>query len=99
VSTNLIPDTKGGRAYRRILLVAGVFSVIGIADQLRALFWMALIGPSPGRHGPVQPVILLVGWALICWIAVRAVRTNALPPRWAAFSLPLLLWAYLLWPD
>jgi hypothetical protein len=32
------------------------------------------------------------------WCGVRAFRRNALPPAWAVLVLPLLIWAYLLWP-
>jgi hypothetical protein len=98
-SSHTIPDTRGGRAYRRVLLVVGLSSIVGIADQVRALFWRALSGPpSHGGMGGAQRLIILTGWALMCWCAVRVFRSNALPPAWVAFAAPLLIWAYLLWP-
>jgi hypothetical protein len=94
----MIPDTRGGRVYRRILLIAGISSIVGIADQVRALFWIALAGPSYNPTSPARLVIMLIGWILICWCSVRAYRRNLLPPAWVAMLLPLLVWAYLLWP-
>jgi len=79
-------------------MVLGVSSIVGMADQLRALFWRALAGDSIGGPAVAQRLIMLVGWMIMCWCAVRAYRKNALPPTWALVSLPLLVWAYLLWP-
>lgn len=84
--------------FRRVLFVIGIASIVGIADQLRAIFWRALAGPSIGGPGVARLMILLAGWAIMCWCGVRAFRSNALPPAWAAYALPVLIWAYLLWP-
>jgi hypothetical protein len=94
----MIPDTRGGRIYRRILLVCGIASIVGIADQVRALFWIALSGPSSQSTDPARLLILLAGWLLLCWCSVRAIRRNVLPPTWAVVSLPVVTWAYILWP-
>jgi hypothetical protein len=93
-----IPETRGGRFFRSLLLVVGISSIVGIADQLRALFWRVLAGPSIGGPGFARLLILLTGWAIMCWCGVRAFRKNALPPAWVAFVLPVLIWAYILWP-
>ncbi|WP_420129704.1 hypothetical protein [Longimicrobium sp.] len=98
-TSHAIPDTRRGRAYRRVMLVAGILSIVGIADHVRALFWRVLSGPpTNGSMGVPQRLIILTGWAIICWCAVRAVRGNLLPPMWAAVTLPILIWTYLLWP-
>jgi hypothetical protein len=94
----MIPDTRGGRIYRRILLVCGIASIVGIADQARALFWIALAGPSYGPTSPARILILLGGWVLMCWCSVRAIRRNVLPPTWAVVLMPVVTWAYILWP-
>jgi hypothetical protein len=95
-----IPDTNRGRAYRRVAWVVGIASVIGIADQLRAMFWFALAGVpegvgAPGVYAP-RVLIMLAGWALVCWCAVIGVRKNAIPPAWALVSIPVMIWAVLL---
>lgn len=93
-----IPDTRGGRLFRRFLLVAGIISIAGIAGQARGLFWLLLSGPSVGGPGAVQRIIMLVGWSIVCWCGVRVLRSNGLPPAWVAYVMPVLIWAYLLWP-
>jgi hypothetical protein len=94
-----IPDTHGGKVYRVVLLVVGISSIVGIADHARALFWRVLSGPpSHGGMGVAQRLIILAGWGIMCWCAVRAFRSNALPPTWAVVAVPVLIWAYLLWP-
>jgi TRAP-type C4-dicarboxylate transport system permease small subunit len=99
VASHTIPDTPGGRAYRLLLLVVGISSVVGIADHVRALFWLVVAGPRwDGAMGVPEHLIILTGWTIMCWCAVRAFRTNARPPTWAVVALPLLIWAYLLWP-
>lgn len=97
-----IPDTTKGRAYRRLAWVVGIASVVGIVDQLRALFWFALAGVPEGS-GPAQiyaarVLIILAGWALVCWCAIIGVRNNAIPPTWALVSMPVMIWAVLLLP-
>jgi hypothetical protein len=98
-STQTIPNTSGGRAYRVLLMIAGVAAIVGIADQLRALVRVVMAGPSfEGAHGPVRILIILAGWAVIAWCAARAIK-NAAPPTWAIVSIPILIWAYILWPN
>lgn len=98
-TVHTIPNTRGGRIFRGVLLVVGISSIVGIADQVRAFLRLALTGPA-SQSGPVWPerVILLVGWLILCRCAVRAFRMNVLPPAWVAFAMPLLIWAYILWP-
>jgi hypothetical protein len=65
-----------------VLLVAGILSIVGIADHVRALFWRVLSGPpTHGGMGVPQRLIILTGWAIICWCAVRAVATTCCHPR------------------
>jgi hypothetical protein len=97
-----IPDTRKGQAYRRVAWVVGIASIVGLADQLRALFWFALAGVPEGG-GPAElyaarVLITLAGWTLVCWCAVIGVRKNAIPPTWALVSMPLMVWAVLLLP-
>jgi hypothetical protein len=98
-TAHTIPDTRGGRLYRRVLLIVGISAVVGIADQLRALFWFVLVGQSGNGDGvAAKAVIQLLGWVLLCWCAVRGVRENLVPPTWAVLTIPVLLWTYTLWP-
>jgi hypothetical protein len=90
-----IPDTRGGRALRRILVVVLVGSIIGIADQIRTLFWIMLTGE--GRN-PVPVVIMLIGFILLCWTGYKAYRQNVVPPAWIVALIPVLTTIYLLWP-
>lgn len=91
-----LPDTRGGVILRRILTVVLIGSIIGIADQLRTLFWILLNGDGPN---PVRIVVMLVGWVILCWSGYRAYRHNIAPATWIVFVMPILIWAYLLWPD
>jgi hypothetical protein len=96
-----IPDTRGGRTYRRILLVAALCAVVGIADAARALFWSGLpviAGGSPELSlGDALSVALrLAGWGLIGWAAWRGVTRKLLPPTWVALALPVLVWITIL---
>jgi hypothetical protein len=98
-ASHTIPDTRGGRVFRQVLLAVGISSIIGIADHVRALFWRVLSGPpSHSGMGVPQHLIILTGWAIMCWCALRAFRSNALPPTWAVVALPVLIWAHILWP-
>lgn len=94
----MIPDTRGGRTYRRFLLIAGILSIVGVADQLRAFLGLLVFGPSTPGADAARILIMFLGWVMIGWCAVRAIRLNALPPAWAVLSIPALIWAYILWP-
>jgi len=94
-----IPDTRGGRVYRRILVVAGLSAVVGVADQLRALMWLALLGPGSEDIVIAQVLIKLSGWVLLGWLAYRGIRQNLAPPGWALCTIPILVWSYALWPS
>ena len=97
-----IPESNKGRTYRRVAWVVGIASVIGIADQLRTLFWLVLGGVPEGVSAPAvytpRVLIMLAGWALLCWCAIIGVRKNAIPPTWALVSIPVMIWAVLLLP-
>ncbi len=95
-TAQIIPNTRKGRTFRRILTVVLIASIIGIADQLRTLFWIALTGE--GRN-PMRILIILVGWTILCWCGYRGYRHNHAPPQWAMLTVPLLIWTYLLWPE
>jgi hypothetical protein len=95
-----IPATSKGRAFRRLAWVIGIASIVGIADQLRGLFWFALAG-IPEGGGPMyaaRRIIILAGWILLCWLAVLAVRKNTVPPTWALLAIPVLIWTVLFLP-
>lgn len=95
-TSQAIPDSRGGRVWRRILTVVLIASIVGIADQLRTIFWFVLNGEGPNL---VRTVMMLLGWMGLCWCGYRAYRHNLAPPFWIAVTLPLLVWAYLLWPE
>lgn len=98
-TSHSIPNTRGGRLFRGVLLVVGISSIVGIAGQIRALIGLAVAGPSTAGLGAARALIILAGWIIMCWCSVRAWRSNVLPPLWAAVTLPLLVWAYILWPS
>ncbi|MBB4638596.1 hypothetical protein [Longimicrobium terrae] len=99
--TRQIPDTAGGQAFRRILLVLGVASIVGIANSAHAVFWVALTAGIGGTGSPVgtaRKVLLLAGWGLIGWAAYHGVRNNRVPPTWLILMIPALVWIQLLLP-
>jgi hypothetical protein len=94
----MIPDTPKGRSFVRLAWVVGIASIIGIADQLRALFWFVVteVPEGGGREYLVRHAVMLGGWTLLCWISVLAVRKNAIPPTWALLAIPLMIWTVVL---
>jgi hypothetical protein len=96
VGTQTIPDTRGGRIFRLISTVVLVAAIIGIADQVRTLFWILLTGE--GRN-PARVVLMLIGWSLLCWSGYNAHRHNLAPPTWLVMLIPVLIWIYVLWPS
>lgn len=65
MATRSIPDTRRGQILRRILTVVLIGAIVGVADQLRALFWIRLLGWSGYkgyRHNLAPPtwVVILV---------------------------------------
>lgn len=91
-----IPDNRSGRILRQILTVVLIGAIIGIADQVRTLFWIVLTGEGPN---PARVLIMLVGWGILGWCGYKAHRHNLAPPTWAIASNVLLTWVYLLWPS
>ncbi len=96
-----IPDTRGGRVYRRVLTAAALCAVVGIADAVRALFWSGLPmiaggAPELGAGDAMDLLLRLTGWGLIGWAACRGVTRNLLPPTWVTLTLPVLVWINLL---
>lgn len=101
MSAHVIPDTRGGRFYRRILIVAALCATVGIADALRALFWSGLpvvAGGSPelSLRDAVGLLLQLIAWGLIGWAAWRGASRRLLPPSWVVLTLPVLVWINLL---
>ena len=93
-----IPTTRGGTNFRRLLWIVGAAAIVGITDQARLLFWMALSGPDSVSREPATTVLMLVGWVLMGWCALRGVRDNRMPPAWAVVAIVLLVWVRTLWP-
>lgn len=90
---DVIPPTRKGRYYRSILTCVLVAAIIGIADQVRDLFWLLLTKEVSDMP---RILLLLPGWGIMAWCGYRAYRKNRLAPAWAIATLPVLLWAYLL---
>ena len=95
VAMQEIPDTRGGRILRRIMAAVLIASIIGIADQLRTLFWIVMTGE--GRN-PARVSLMLIGFLLLCWTGYKAYRQNVVPPLWLVACIPVLTSIYLLWP-
>lgn len=98
-STRLIPPTKSGQTYRRVLLIVGVFAIIGIADAARALFWIGL-GAAAGSRSPntdvVRTVLMLLSWCILASIAYDGWRRNVIPATWLGAVVVVLTWALIL---
>lgn len=92
----IIPDSRKGRTFRRLMTAILIASIVGIADQLRILFWFVLNGEGPN---PSRILIILTGWVILCWCGYKAHRHNLAPPTWVVLTIPLLIWTYLLWPE
>lgn len=99
-SSRAIPSTRLGSAYRALLVVAGVCSIVGIADAVRALFWLTLEGAMVGSGAPGMQVLTiglrLVAWSLVALAAYTGWRRNAVPSTWILVCIPILGWAVLL---
>ena len=95
-TSQVIPDSRKGRTFRGLMTIVLIASIIGIADQLRTLFWIALNKEGPN---PLRILIILVGWVMLCWCGYRAYRRSLAPPTWVVLAIPLLIWTYLLWPE
>lgn len=95
MGTQTIPDTRSGRILRRIFTVVLVASIIGLADQVRSLFWILLTGE--GRD-PVRVLLMLIGWGLLGWSGYKVYRHKLAPSMWVVGLVPVLTWIYLLLP-
>lgn len=97
-SSRAIPQTRFGRAYRVLLVVGGVFAIVGIADAARALFWLVLNGAT-GSEAPLveflNVALRLAAWGLVALAAYVGWRRNVIPPTWVLVSIPILGWALL----
>jgi hypothetical protein len=101
LGAHTIPDTRRGRVYQRILLVAALCAVVGMADAARALFWsgLPLVAGGSAELTPrelLHVLIRLVAWGLVGWAAWRGVSRKLLPPEWVVLALPVLVWITLL---
>lgn len=98
-STAAIPETRGGRAYRWILLIGGVSAIVGVADAARALIWIgleALAGPAPTPRDLVRQALMLLAWSLIGAAAYHGWRRNLIPPTWLLASIMCCIWALII---
>ena len=97
--TTVIPETRGGRAYRRFLVIAGLCAVVGLADAGRALLWLGADAVS-GLDAPLldiaKKLLLLAAWGLIAFAAWDGWRRNVLAATWLAGGIMVLMWALIL---
>jgi hypothetical protein len=98
-NSKAIPATRFGNGYRVILVVAGLLSIVGIADAARALFWLILNGTA-GAEDPLTDLLKvglrLVAWSLVAITAYTGWRRNVIPATWMLITLVVLCWALLL---
>jgi hypothetical protein len=92
-----LPDTRRGRAFRKMLAVLYVMSVAGMTLTVRGLVarWMDA-GFDVGRLQAgflLFNAVLLTGWGILCWTARRGSRDNLAPPSWVYAVVVLLSWA------
>lgn len=95
-----IPPTRNGSRFRTFLVVAGLIAVIGVADAVRALFWLALgeLGGPPGVPPAeyLRVALRLAAWGLLLVVGYLGWKKQVLAPTWVFVALPLLAWALLL---
>jgi hypothetical protein len=99
MNTIAMPDNRKTAAFRKFSIVAGIAAIVGMADALRAVFWMALTAAA-GNPMPwtayLQQGIRLAGWVMIAYCAWLVVRKRTVPPTWAIVALPAVIWAAIL---
>jgi hypothetical protein len=100
MTNQLLPDTRRGRSYRKLLEIAYVASIAGITLTLRDLI-AALLNARFNPGGlPAELLafsgVLLVGWGLVGWMAYRGSRRGLAPPTWSYAVVVGLSWAAIL---
>jgi hypothetical protein len=82
-----------------LLIVAGLLAVVGIADAVRALFWLVLNG-SAGSGVPLveflKAGLRLVAWGLVAIAAYTGWRRSVIPATWMLVVLPIICWVLIL---
>jgi uncharacterized membrane protein YcjF (UPF0283 family) len=95
-----MPPTRGARQYKKLLGAAWIGAIIGGTIAALGLLDTVLDSSfSPPatvwRKGALNTT-LLVGWAIIAWIAYRGTRRNLAPPEWVVLGVVVLVWVAIL---
>ena len=91
-------NSKRWRYFRCVMWVMAAVTVVGIADQVRALGWLALekaAGSSRPWSGAGWPLLFLTGYGLLAFSAYRILRQNRVPPTWVVVSVLVVAYAAL----
>lgn len=99
MSVNALPDTRKTQIYRKFSVVAGIAAIVGVADALRALFWMALSSAAGRSHAWAAYLpagMRLAAWALLAYVAWLVVVRRVVPPTWAIIAMPVVIWGVIL---
>lgn len=99
MSVNALPETRQAELYRKFSMVAGIAAIVGMADALRAMFWMALSAASGETHAWTAYLprgVRLAAWALLAYVAWLVVVKRVVPPTWAIIALPVAIWSVIL---
>lgn len=99
MSVKALPDTRKAEVYRKFSLVAGIAAIVGMADALRAMFWMALsaaAGEPQAWTAYLPRGMRLAAWALLAYVAWLVVARRVVPPTWAILAIPVVIWGVIL---
>ncbi|HSU14816.1 hypothetical protein [Longimicrobium sp.] len=100
MNTHHLPDTRRGRAYRKMLVVFYVVSIAGITLTVREIAVRLMdsgLDASRLQAGFLGfTAVQLAAWGLICRIGYRGSRRSLAPPAWAYAAVTLLSWAAIL---
>jgi predicted signal transduction protein with EAL and GGDEF domain len=99
MSVKALPDTNRAELFRKFSVGVGIAAIVGMADALRAMFWMALsaaAGESSAWTAYLSRGIRLAGWVLLAYVAWLVVARRVVPPTWAFLAIPIMIWASIL---
>ena len=95
-----MPATKGARRYRKLLGILWIASISGITLTLSRLADNLMdAGLNPLRLEWTPAAVnglVLVAWAMMCWLSYRGSRHNLAPPTWAIGVAVGIGWAAML---
>lgn len=100
MTANEMPSTRGARQYKKLLsavrigaIIGGTIAALGLLDTILD---SSFSPPATVWRKVAFNTTLLVGWAMIAWIAYRGTRRNLAPPEWVVLGIVALVWVAIL---